>query len=68
MIVGKIRPHPRDVRRGSKLQPARRILMALKREMRQPYLSVTFNAVVSPEFTVALALTPAKPGAATVTV
>jgi hypothetical protein len=47
----------------------RRILMALKCEMRHPlYWSVTFNAVARPVFTVALVLTPAKPGAATVTV
>ena len=35
---------------------------------RQIYLSVTFNAVVKPVFTVALVLTLANPGAATVTV
>jgi hypothetical protein len=46
----------------------RRILMALKCEMRQTYLSVTFNAVARPVFTVAAVLTLAKPGAATVTV
>jgi hypothetical protein len=44
----------------------RRILIASK--MRQTYFIVTFNTVVKPVFTVALVLTLAKPGAATVTV
>lgn len=36
--------------------------------MTETYLSVTFNAVIKPVLTVAVVLTPANPGAATVTV
>ena len=65
---GQINPYPGDGRRRSKLQPAAANSMALKCEMRQTYLRVTFNAVARPVFTVAAVLTLVKPGAATVTV
>jgi hypothetical protein len=66
MIVGRIRSHSRDARRGNKLQPA--AANSDRFENASNYFIVTFNAVVRPVFTVAAVLTLAKPGAATVTV
>ena len=68
MVVEGIRPHHKNVRRGSKLTTFRGDFLKEPSLVVSVYFIVTFKAVVSPAFTVAVVLTLANPGAATVTV